>query len=253
MTREERVMTAAYVGLSATEAVGAALVLRAPEDPDTPMLNRIVGLGVGAPATEDDVDAALAAMGEDTTFYVAVTPAARPAELPQWLADRGLEPGWGWMAFRRGVDDLPAHPTELELVEVTTSEERAAFAQIVCTGYGLPEGLLERVASVTDHGWECLLALADGEPAGAAGLYADEGAAYLGFAATLPEHRGKGAQGALLARRIARARDLGCDVVLTETGERRDDRPSNSYRNILRAGFEEVGVTANWLHRRRSG
>ena len=35
--------------------------------------------------------------------------------------------------------------------------------------------------------------------------------------------------------------------MITETGERRDDRPSSSYRNILRAGFEEIAVTANWL------
>jgi hypothetical protein len=40
---------------------------------------------------------------------------------------------------------------------------------------------------------------------------------------------------------------MGCDVVVTETGERRDDLPSNSYRNILRAGFTEVAVRANWL------
>ena len=41
--------------------------------------------------------------------------------------------------------------------------------------------------------------------------------------------------------------EVGCDVVVTETGERRDDLPSNSYRNILRAGFTEVAVRANWL------
>ena len=57
----------------------------------------------------------------------------------------------------------------------------------------------------------------------------------------------QGAQGALLAARIRRARELGCEVVVTETGELRDGLPSNSYRNILRAGFEEVAVTANWL------
>jgi GNAT superfamily N-acetyltransferase len=73
--------------------------------------------------------------------------------------------------------------------------------------------------------------------------------AYLSFAGTLPEHRGKGAQNALLAARIRRAAGLGCDVVVTETGERRGDRPSNSYRNILRAGFTEDAVTANWLGR----
>ena len=40
----------------------------------------------------------------------------------------------------------------------------------------------------------------------------------------------------LLAARIKHAREAGCDIVVTETGELRDDRPSNSYRNILRAG-----------------
>ena len=82
---------------------------------------------------------------------------------------------------------------------------------------------------------------------GAAGVFIAEGVGYLGFAATLPEHRGKGGQNALLAERIDHAREAGCDVVVTETGERRDDLPSNSYRNILRAGFTEVAVRANWL------
>ena len=60
----------------------------------------------------------------------------------------------------------------------------------------------------------------------------------LGFAATLPEHRGKSGQNALLAARRRHAREAGCDVVVTETGELRDDRPSSSYRNILRAGSQ---------------
>ena len=71
--------------------------------------------------------------------------------------------------------------------------------------------------------------------------------AHIGLAATVPEHRGAGAQSALLATRIARARDLGCRSVYVETGERRPDRPDASYRNILRAGFEELYVLANWL------
>jgi hypothetical protein len=52
-----------------------------------------------------------------------------------------------------------------------------------------------------------------------------------------------------VAARIRRARELGCNLVTTETGERRADRPSNSYSNILRAGFSEVAVTANWIGR----
>ena len=82
-------------------------------------------------------------------------------------------------------------------------------------------------------------------------MFVSEGVGYLGFAATLPEHRAKGGQSALLARRIRHAREAGCDVLVTETGERRDDLPSNSYRNILRAGFTEVAVRSNWLRQAR--
>ena len=60
------------------------------------------------------------------------------------------------------------------------------------------------------------------------------------------KHR-KGAQGALLAARIRRAGELGCETIVTETGKRRDDRPSSSYCNILRFGFEERYVVPNWL------
>jgi GNAT superfamily N-acetyltransferase len=137
--------------------------------------------------------------------------------------------------------------TTLRLARVSDEAAAASFGRAVCVGYGLPEVLEPAITSTWQRGWECWLALDGDEPAGAAALFVDDGVAYLGIAATLPEHRGKGAQGALLAHRIRRAAELGCDTILTETGERRDDRPSGSYRNILRAGFEEVGVTANWL------
>jgi GNAT superfamily N-acetyltransferase len=66
------------------------------------------------------------------------------------------------------------------------------------------------------------------------------------MAATLPEARGRGSQTALLAHRIAAAAEQGCSLVVTETGERVADRPSASYRNILRAGFEERYLRANY-------
>jgi GNAT superfamily N-acetyltransferase len=212
------------------------------------MLNRAVGLGIDVPATEEDVDAVVQALA-GTTFYVAILPGALPPDLPTWLEARGLEPGWGWMTFRRGVGDLPAARTELRVEEVRSPEQSEAFARVVCNGYGLPEALEPVVARAPETGWLCWLALDGDEPASAAGLYVADGAGYLGFAATMPQHRGKGAQSTLLAERIRRAAELGCDVVITETGELRDNLPSNSYRNILRSGFEEVAVTANWLGR----
>lgn len=252
MNRDERVTLRAYARLyPAVVETGGATVLRSPSAPGSPMLNRILGLGSDEPATEDALDAALAAMGDDVACYVSVAPGARPAELVDWLRARGLEPGWGWMSFRRGVAEVEPPRTTLRLLEAGGAQAEP-FGRVVATGYGLPEESIPWIAEAPERGWTCWLALDGDEPAAAAALYVAEGAGYLGLAATLPEHRRKGAQGALLGARIRRARESGCDTVLTETGETRDGLPGNSYRNIVRAGFEEVAVTANWLRPARS-
>jgi ribosomal protein S18 acetylase RimI-like enzyme len=247
--RARRVAIAAYAAFSHAVEAGGATVLGLAEAPASPMLNRVVGLGVERPATEADLDAALAAIEPGVTFYVAVDPEARPPELGDWLAARGLEPSWGWMAFARDVATVPQAPTELELAEVADADAAAACARVAAAGYGLPEALEPVIAGARDAGWHYWIALEGDVPVATAALFVADGAGYLGLAATLAEHRGKGAQNALLAARIRRAGELGCDVVFTETGEHRDDRPSNSYRNILRAGFRELAVTANWLGR----
>ena len=96
-------------------------------------------------------------------------------------------------------------------------------------------------------GWHVFLAREGGDAVGAGALFLHEDAGWLGVAGTVPEHRGKGGQGALLAARIDRARELGAGVLVTETGEQVEGRPSNSYRNILRAGFAEAYLRPN-LH-----
>lgn len=246
--RAERLSVAAYRSALADGVVelDGATALRVPAAPESPMLNRIVELGVHGPATEAQLDAAIETMA-GCRFYVTVSPDAQPPDIPDWLGARGFRPGWGWMQFRRGLDDVPDPDTSLELVEI--GRNRAPdFARVVRIAYGLPAAADPAIGAVIGlPGWTCWLAYAGNEPAAAAALFLDEGAGYFGYAGTLPEHRGKGAQGALLAARILRARELGCDAVYTETGELRADRPSASYRNILRSGFEELYVVSNWL------
>jgi GNAT superfamily N-acetyltransferase len=247
VTPLEALSLAAYRALYGERALslgGGAVAFRLDEAPLSPMLNRIVALGVEEPATEAAVDSALEAL-EGTTHYVAISPEATPPELPAWLEARGLEPGWGWMQFRCDVREALRPETDLELVEVD-GDTALAFAHVVRVAYALPVEVEPFIAQIVETPWQAWLAFAGDEPAAAGALFAEAGGAYLGFAATLPEHRGKGAQSALLATRIRRARDLACRWASTETGEQRAGQPSSSYRNIVRAGFEEQFVVTNW-------
>ena len=91
-------------------------------------------------------------------------------------------------------------------------------------------------------GWHCFVAFEGDEPAGAGALYVAGKTGWLGIGATVPEHRGKGAQSALIAKRIEAAAELGCEVVVSETGKPIDGRAGPSYRNLVRAGLEPVYV-----------
>jgi GNAT superfamily N-acetyltransferase len=82
-------------------------------------------------------------------------------------------------------------------------------------------------------GNECYLARLDGKVAGGATLSLRDGIAGLFGASTLPAYRKRGVQSALLAARLARAAEAGCDLAacLAQPG-------SVSQRNILRSGFQ---------------
>ncbi len=210
------------------------------------MLNRVVGLGVDRPATEEQLDEVIAVMA-GTTYYVAVEPGAEPATIEAWLVARGFEPGWGWMRFARDASPAPAVETSLDVRRIGAGDGHA-FAEVVRSAYGLPAEVAALLCDLPGReGWACWLATAAGEPAAAGALVVRGSAAYLGLGATVSEHRGKGGQGAIFAARIEHARTLGCTMLCTETGELRDGLPNASYRNIQRFGFAEHTVLRNWV------
>ena len=83
----------------------------------------------------------------------------------------------------------------------------------------------------------CFLAELDGVPGAAGGLVVHEGVALFAGAATVPELRRRGLQGALLAERMRYAAEARCDLAMmvAEAG-------SESQRNAERKGFR-VGYT----------
>jgi GNAT superfamily N-acetyltransferase len=228
--------------------VGGALCTAVPAAAGSALLNRVLGLGLGEPATEqalDEIDAFFA--DEEVSYGITVTPDVDPPELAAWLEARGFSRGYAWAKFRRGIESAPAPETDLT-VERIGAERGDVFADVFQRAYGTPELLRPRLEQMPgETGWYCFVAFADGVPAATAAIFVTGDVGWLGMAGTLPEFRRRGAQSGLLAARIAAAREAGCSVVVTETGEPVEGRPSNSYRNIVRAGFEPVYARQNYL------
>lgn len=212
------------------------------------MFRRVVRLGVERPVTETEFDAVLSFMNRSGLSYaVPVAPQSEPAALASWLGGRGFTRGYAWMKFRRPCDGAEQVACGLE-IRVIGSDLGGEFGRIVTQGFGLPAAVTPWFGALAGRErWVCLVAFSGSMPVAAGALYIDGEYAWLGLGATLEAHRRQGAQSALLAWRLNEAKALGARVAVTETGERLPDKPSKSYRNILRAGFEEMYLRQNYV------
>jgi GNAT superfamily N-acetyltransferase len=225
-------------GISSLDLGGGALAVRVSSAPANNFLNHALGI-----STVAQLDAL-------ASFYGIAHHAVSPepgVDLQAALLERGYEPGYAWMKFSRGTDDVPTPETDLEVVEI--GPDRADdLGRTLAEGFGESPRVADWLAQLPGRdGWHCFVAYDGDEPAAGGALYVHEDTGWCGIAATRPELRRRGAQGAILAARIRRAAELGCTLVVTETGELVDDRPSNSYRNLLRAGFEPQYLRPNYV------
>jgi GNAT superfamily N-acetyltransferase len=215
-------------------------------------MNRALGLGLVEPATEAALDEIEAFFGTRGLAYgVPLTPDAQPSKLPAWLEARGFTRGYAWTKFarragsRNDLDHLQG--TTLRIEEVSAGQAEV-FADVFLRAYGVPEvvrPLLEQVPF--ESGWRCFVAFDGDTPAATGALFVTGSVGWVGAAGTLPEFRRRGAQGALLATRIEAGIAAGCETLVTETGEPIGGEPGNSYRNLVRAGFEPLYVRQNYL------
>lgn len=215
------------------------------------IFNRVVGLGVERPATEPDVDAVVsfyAAAGQDA-YAVSLWPLAQPAALASWLEARGIARSRNWAKVWRTAERPPEVPTPFR-IERISERERSAFAEINMAAFGVPATLEPWFGStVGRHGWQHYLGYEGDRPVTAGALYVVGDVGWLGFGATLPSHRNQGGQGAIFARRIRDAAELGCRLLVTETGEDTPEQPNPSYRNMIRSGFQLAYLRPNFVHR----
>jgi hypothetical protein len=218
---------------------------------DALALNRVVGLGGFAPATETQLDRVveLSRASGVPRLFIQVPPTAAPAMLPEWLQKRNARPYNRWVRLRHDPRAPLRETPDTELrVSESGREHARAFAGVVQQSYGFPPAVGEwTTAAMGRPGWTHYGAWDGDELVATGAVFVARQTGWLGFAATKESHRRRGAQSVLIAERCRKAATLGCDGVITDTAEDRPERPAASYRNLVRLGFAEAYRRENYV------
>jgi GNAT superfamily N-acetyltransferase len=213
---------------------------------DSPF-NKVAGLGFGGvpdPAALDEVERAFAACG--APVQVELAHLADPA-IGALLTARGyqLESFENVLGRALSADTERVTPPGVE-VRPSGEDEFETWLDAVAEGsvhpdtQGVPwheefprEMIIAAERDSAAAGGMRYAALRDGVIVGGATMRLSEGIAQLTGAATVPAHRRRGVQTALLSARLAEASAAGCDVavIVTQPG-------SKSQQNAQRQGFD---------------
>lgn len=209
--------------------------------------NRVMGFGLGKPGDRRALDEIAEHMRQASApvAQIQIADFAVSEGVETMLSDSGFTRAKSnWAKMGRRTEDIPAVETSLAIAEAT-HDTATAFGQAIAGGFGMPPFFVPWLAALVGRErWHCYIAR-DGEEIVAGGaLYLSDSAAWLGAAATLPQARERGAQGALIARRIADAAAHGRRWAYTETGIL--DGPNPSLANMYRTGFQCLHERMNW-------
>ena len=217
---------------------GAAFSIGA--EPKPLLFNRALGLTDHDPLPELE----RWSRSRDCPLAISVSP---DAELERELVRRGYERSRTYMKFRRESRPAHEHTTSLQVSRMDR-EHAHEFGAVVATVFGVPEPMARWLAALCEReSWICVGAFDDNGLVGTGAAYVAGEHAWFGIATTLPQARGRGAQTAILARRIDAARAAGAHLFSVETADRADGEAGPSFRNVVRAGFEEAFRQQWWL------
>lgn len=239
--------SASDCGLQATELDGAVATRAALAD--VLAFNRTIGIGLRGTATDEMVDQLIRFYSEAGVprFFVQLSPAGHTTDLEHQLIERGFQHHNNWVKLYRDTSSPPSVATDLTVRRIDKTDA-LAFGTIAADCFGWPATTRRWIGDVVGRpGWRHYLAFDGDRPVATGALFASGDQAWVDFAATLPEYRGRGAQAALLSRRIIDAAELGCRQLVVETAEDTPARGAPSFRNMLRFGFREAYVRPNFI------
>src|SRR5262245_15558449 len=165
-------------------------------------------------------------------FFVWLSPGPEMDTIRSWLSAAGFSrvSRIGYPTLHRASLDPARFDSELDIREVLPREIARARDHLGDTMWR------EYELSASKEGFFHFMAFDAGRPVAVGALGVFEGLGYLNSAATAESDRKCGAQQALIASRIEKARQIGCSALAAETLTMLE----HSLRNLRRAGFQEV-------------
>jgi len=224
-------------------------VFSAAANVDVLAFNRTLVLGFDLTIDEDLIDMIIDRFSRlhVNRFFIQADPVSQSKRLVEILSSRGFGHYNNWVRLYLDIAEAPAAKSDLHIEQIT-SRHAGAFADIVSIGFGWPTVINSWVQkSVGRANWRHYMAFDGEKPVATGALYMHNELAWFSFASTLSDYRGRGAQGALIAKRIGDASKLGCKRIVVETAQDKPDKPSPSNRNMLRFGFRAAYVRPNYI------
>ncbi len=240
--------TQATLGI-ATARIGGGVALSMRNDV-TGYWSKALGFGCTEPVTGQLIDQVIGFYRAEHCpgAVIQIAPASLPSDWPTICSRNNIRPDSHWIKLACSIDDFqPGKNTDLRIGSVGP-EDFSRWASTALRVYGMPEeGLADMLAAGLAHPSFRPFAAWDGdEIVATANLFIHGEIGSLNTAATLPTHRNRGAQSALIAARAKEAANAGCRWLCAETGRPADGEINPSLNNLASAGLRPLYYRQNW-------
>ena len=225
----------------AIDTVADGLALRSDGDRSTTLFNRVIGLGLERRFDADTLAAVAAKFANcEGPWGLELAPPATHEGVRGLLKQLQLRRGLSTAMLAMDCADLTGdRPTWR--IQRGGLEDGEVAAEMIGGVFGVSHAVTQILRHAPQAGGFTLWMAYEGERPVATSLTHIRGeAAWFGWAATLPSHRKRGLQSALLWHGLRDARERGCRWMTAETAIGTLEMPDASYRNMRRFGFVEL-------------
>jgi GNAT superfamily N-acetyltransferase len=237
----------------AVDRIGGGVALSVRNDV-TGYFSKALGFGFAEPVTAGLVERVLAFYTQHGSagMTLQIAPEVLPSNWKDICARYDLRAAGPWWKLACAMQDATPQPGDLRAGPVKPNQIDE-WIRVLLEGFGMPESLADMMTGGIDGGLVPFAAWDGDEMVAAADLYVHHDVGSLNATATLPTHRNKGAQTALISARVKAAAEAGCRWLVAETGVAEDGATNPSLSNLKRAGLQPRYVRQNWVWRTPGG